>query len=115
MRNWTVRARIIAAFATIIAIVAALGAVSLVQLGDVRTQATLLQTDVLPGLLLSSQASAQATTLLPAVLTLATGTDEQETTRAHGGTITVSSTGVPGEGTSFVVEIPLTAPDPATK
>ena len=83
MRNWTVRTRIIAAFATIIAIIAALGAVSLVQLGDVRTQATLLRAVILPGLLLSSQASAQVKTLLPAVLTLATGTDEQEKSRAR--------------------------------
>ncbi|MEP6991771.1 MAG: hybrid sensor histidine kinase/response regulator [bacterium] len=35
----------------------------------------------------------------------------REIVEAHGGTISVSSTGVPGEGTSFVVEIPLTAPE----
>ncbi len=83
MKNWTVRTRIIAAFATIITIMAALGVVSFVQLGDIRRQASHLQADVLPGLLLSSQASERVRTLLPAMLTLATGTDEQEKLRAR--------------------------------
>ena len=83
MKNWTVRTRIIAAFATIITIMAALGGVSFVQLGDIRAQASLLQSDVLPGLLLSSQARAQARTLLPEVVTQATGTDEQAKLRAR--------------------------------
>ena len=83
MKHWTVRTRIIAAFATIITIMTALGGVSFVQLADIRAQALLLQSDVLPGLLLSSQASAQSRTLLPAVLTQATGTDEQEKRRAR--------------------------------
>ena len=39
----------------------------------------------------------------------------KEIVEGHGGTITVQSTGVPGEGTSFVVEIPLTAREPAAK
>lgn len=38
----------------------------------------------------------------------------KEIVEGHGGSITVSSTGVPGEGTSFVVEIPLTVPNAAT-
>ena len=37
----------------------------------------------------------------------------KEIVEGHGGTISVTSTGVPGEGTSFVVEIPLMAPDAA--
>ena len=37
----------------------------------------------------------------------------KEIVEGHGGTIFVTSTGVPGEGTSFVVEIPLMAPDAA--
>ena len=37
----------------------------------------------------------------------------KEIVEGHGGSIGVSSTGVPGEGTSFVVDIPLAAP-PAT-
>ena len=36
----------------------------------------------------------------------------KEIVEGHGGTISVSSTGVPGEGTTFVVDIPLTAPLP---
>ena len=38
----------------------------------------------------------------------------KEIVEGHGGTIFVTSTGVPGEGTSFVVEIPLMARDAAT-
>ena len=34
----------------------------------------------------------------------------KEIVEGHGGRISVTSTGVPGEGTSFVVEVPLTAP-----
>ena len=34
----------------------------------------------------------------------------KEIVEGHGGTITAFSTGVPGEGTSFVVEIPLSGP-----
>ena len=83
MKHWTVRTRIVAAFAAIISIMAVLGVVSFVQLGDIRTQTRQLQDDVLPGLLLSSQLSGQARTLLPAVLTQATGTDEQEKARAR--------------------------------
>ena len=83
MNDWTFRTRIIAAFATIITIMVALGAVSFVQLGNIRTQASLLQADVLPGLLLSSQASARARMLLPEVVTQATGTDERERRRAR--------------------------------
>ena len=37
----------------------------------------------------------------------------KEIVEGHGGTISVRSTGVPGEGTSFVVEIPLAAPPPS--
>ncbi|MEP6989567.1 MAG: methyl-accepting chemotaxis protein, partial [bacterium] len=83
MKNWTVRTRIIAAFAAVISIMAFLGAVSFVQLSDIRAQTRQLQDDVLPGLLLSAHLSAQARTLLPAVLTQATGTDEQEKMRAR--------------------------------
>ena len=83
MNDWTFRTRIIAAFATIITIMFALGAVSFVQLGDIRTQALLLQSDVLPGLLLSSHASARARLLLPEMVTQATGTDEREKLRAR--------------------------------
>ena len=79
MRHWTVRGRIIAAFAIIITIMAALAAVSLVQLADIRTQATLLQADVLPGLVLSSQASARAKALLAGVVTQVSGTDDEKT------------------------------------
>ena len=37
----------------------------------------------------------------------------KEIVEGHGGTITAFSTGVPGEGTSFVVEIPLSGPSTA--
>ena len=36
----------------------------------------------------------------------------KEIVEGHGGTITVNSTGVPGEGTSFVIDIPLIEPAP---
>jgi signal transduction histidine kinase len=37
----------------------------------------------------------------------------KEIVEGHGGTISVSSTGIPGEGTTFVVEVPLRGPQPA--
>ena len=83
MNNWSVRARIVAAFATIILIMAVLAAVSLVQLRDIRQQATLLRGDVLPGVLLAAEMSGHAQNLLPAVINEASGTDLQVKARAR--------------------------------
>ena len=83
MKNWTVRTRIIAAFATIITIMTALGIASFVQLRDIRNQASLLQMDVLPGLLLSSQANSLAKDLLADVVVQSSESDEAGRERAH--------------------------------
>ncbi|MEO5814700.1 MAG: methyl-accepting chemotaxis protein [Gemmatimonadaceae bacterium] len=83
MKSWTVRGRIIAAFATVITIMAALGAVSFVQLSEIRLQAKLLQGDVLPGLFLSAQGSALAKDLLADVVTQSATTSDAEGQRAH--------------------------------
>ena len=83
MNNWTVRTRIIGAFATIIATMAVIGAVSYVQLRNIRTQAVLLETDILPGLLLSAQASSQSKDLLPSIVQFSSTTEPQERQRAR--------------------------------
>ncbi len=83
MNNWSVRARIVAAFATIILIMAVLAAVSLFQLRDIRRQATLMREDVLPGLLLTAGMSSNARNLLPAVVNEATGLDEEQKARSR--------------------------------
>jgi len=83
MKSWTVRGRIIAAFATVITIMAVLGAVSYVQLNDIRTQARRLEADVLPGLLLSAQANALAKDLLADVIVQSQEVDVAARERAH--------------------------------
>jgi methyl-accepting chemotaxis protein WspA len=83
MKSWTVRGRIIAAFATVITIMAALGVVSFLQLGEIRRQAKLLQDDVLPGLFLSAQVSTQAKDLLTDVVTQSATTDDAKRQRAQ--------------------------------
>ncbi len=83
MKSWTVRGRIIAAFSAVIAIMATLGAVSFVQLSAIRRQAALLETDVLPGLLLSSEGSARAKEMLASVMTEAASVDEAERLRTR--------------------------------
>ena len=75
--NWTVRTRIIAAFAVVISIMAVLGAVSFVQLRDIQQQAELLDAEVLPGMFLSSELHTDASGLVPVLGNLAQGGDER--------------------------------------
>ena len=83
MRSWTVRGRIIAAFATVITIMAALGAVTFVQLNSIRSKTVLMLNDALPGLELSSQMASETKDLLPAVVTLSSTTDAQSRQHAR--------------------------------
>ncbi|MEO8336968.1 MAG: MCP four helix bundle domain-containing protein, partial [bacterium] len=83
MKSWTVRGRIIAAFAMIIAIMAVLGTVSFVQLRDIKRQAAVLEADVLPGVLLSSQTNATAKGLLADVIVQAQEAEVSARERAH--------------------------------
>ena len=55
MKDWTVRTRIVAAFALIISIMGVLGALSYVQLRNIRRGAELLQNDAIPGLVTSAE------------------------------------------------------------
>ena len=82
MKNWTVRTLIIGAFSAIILVMLALGAVTFVRLRDIQGQATLIESDVLPGVLASGQANSLAKDLLPAVMTRATAADAQARQRA---------------------------------
>ena len=110
MNNWTVRARIVAAFATIILIMAALPAVSLIQLRDIRTQAKLMREDVTTRALTDlirnyHRVPGQASRSVGGTgfgLLIA-----KEIVEGHGGSISVSSSGVVGEGTTFVMALPL--------
>jgi methyl-accepting chemotaxis protein len=49
MRNWTIKKRIVAAFATVLVLVAALAATSFVLLRQAKTEADFMTTDALPG------------------------------------------------------------------
>ncbi|HXT47603.1 MAG TPA: MCP four helix bundle domain-containing protein, partial [Gemmatimonadaceae bacterium] len=67
MKNWTVRTRIIGAFAAVIAIMLALGAMSYTGLRTIRAQAGQIERDVLPGVVVSAQSQSLARELLLAV------------------------------------------------
>ena len=67
MKNWTVRARIVGAFSALIAIMIALGAVSYASLRSIRGQASQIERDVLPGVVISAKSQALARELLLAV------------------------------------------------
>jgi methyl-accepting chemotaxis protein WspA len=69
MKNWTIRTRIIGAFAAVIAIMIALSAVSYTGLRRIRAQATQIQKDVVPGVVISARSQALARELLLAVTT----------------------------------------------
>ena len=60
MKNWTVRTRIIGAFAAVIAIMLALGAMSYTGLRTIRAQAGQIERDVLPGVVVSAQSQSLA-------------------------------------------------------
>jgi methyl-accepting chemotaxis protein WspA len=67
MSNWTVRTRIIGAFAAVITIMVALGAVSYAGLQTIRAQARQIEKDVLPGVVISAKSQTLARELLLAV------------------------------------------------
>ena len=67
MNNWTVRTRIIGAFAAVITIMITLGVVSYAGLRTIRAQARQIEKDVLPGVVISAKSQAIARELLLAV------------------------------------------------
>jgi hypothetical protein len=67
MSNWTVRTRIIGAFAAVITIMIALGAVSYAGLQTIRAQARQIENDVLPGVVISAKSQTLARELLLAI------------------------------------------------
>ncbi|HEV7704727.1 MAG TPA: methyl-accepting chemotaxis protein, partial [Gemmatimonadaceae bacterium] len=67
MKHWTVRTRIIGAFATVIAIMITLGVVSYTGLRSIREQARQIERDVLPGVVISAKSESIARQLLLAV------------------------------------------------
>jgi len=67
MRHWTVRTRIIGAFAAVIAIMVSLGAASYAGLRTIRAQARQIEHDVLPGVVISAKSESVARQLLLAV------------------------------------------------
>src|SRR5471032_1270609 len=82
MKSLNARQRIIATFAAIIATMIVLGAISYNRLGAIEREATGIETDDLPGVLVSAEASALAKDILSAVLTRSTSTDPQMRQRA---------------------------------
>ncbi|HXT47604.1 MAG TPA: methyl-accepting chemotaxis protein [Gemmatimonadaceae bacterium] len=75
MKNWTVRTRIIGAFAAVIIIMIALSAVSFIGVRRIRAQASQIQRDVVPGVVISARSQALARELLLAVTTHAAASD----------------------------------------
>ncbi|MEO6209520.1 MAG: methyl-accepting chemotaxis protein [Gemmatimonadaceae bacterium] len=67
MNNWSVRTRIIGAFAAVIAIMGAIGAVSYLGLRTIRGEAIRIENDVLPGVVISAKSQSLARELLLAV------------------------------------------------
>ena len=67
MKNWTVRTRIIGAFAAVISIMIALSAMSYAGLRTIHAQARQIERDVLPGVVISAKSQALAHELLLAV------------------------------------------------
>jgi methyl-accepting chemotaxis protein WspA len=82
MKSLNARQRIIATFAAIIATMILLGAISYTRLGKIENEATAIETDHLPGVLVSAEASTLAKDILPAVLTRSTSSDAQVRQRA---------------------------------
>ena len=75
MKHWTVRTLISTAFAGIITIMVLLGAFNYVRLREIRTQASAIETDFLPGIIMAGSVNSAAKDLLPAVLTHVSSTD----------------------------------------
>jgi methyl-accepting chemotaxis protein WspA len=82
MSNWSMRTRIIAAFSVIIAIMVTMGVISYARLHAIRAEASFLEDDALPGVLLSGEISISAKGLYPAVLTRVAAGDAGAKVRA---------------------------------
>jgi signal transduction histidine kinase len=82
MSNWSMRTRFIAAFSVIIAIMGTMGVISYARLHAIRAEASFLEDDALPGVLLSGEISISAKGLYPAVLTRGAAGDAGAKVRA---------------------------------
>jgi methyl-accepting chemotaxis protein WspA len=78
MKTWSVRSRIIGGYAAVIAIMIALSALSYTGLRAIRGQATQIEKDVLPGVVISAKSQALARELLLAITAHAAATTAQE-------------------------------------
>ena len=78
MKTWSVRSRIIGGYAAVIAIMIALSALSYTGLRAIRGQATQIEKDVLPGVIISAKSQALARELLLAITAHAAATTAQE-------------------------------------
>ncbi|MEO6209521.1 MAG: methyl-accepting chemotaxis protein [Gemmatimonadaceae bacterium] len=78
MKSWSVRSRIIGGFAAVIAIMIALSGLSFVGLRAIRRQATQIEKDVFPGVLISARSQALARELQLAITSHAAASTVQE-------------------------------------
>jgi len=67
MKSWSVRSRIIGGFAAVIAIMVALSGLHFVELRGIRAEATEIEQDILPGVVISAESQAMAREILLAV------------------------------------------------
>jgi methyl-accepting chemotaxis protein WspA len=81
MKNWTVRTLIASAFAAVIGIMVLLGAFNYTRLQEIRKQASDIESDFLPGIILAGNIHSAAKDLMPAVLSHALATDPAERQR----------------------------------
>jgi methyl-accepting chemotaxis protein WspA len=82
MKRWSVRSRIIGGFAAVIAIMVALSALSFVGLRTIRAEATQIEQDILPGVVISAESQELAREMLLAVTAHASATTAQERQQA---------------------------------
>jgi methyl-accepting chemotaxis protein WspA len=82
MKSWSVRSRIIGGFAAVIAIMVALSALSYIGLRTIRAEATQIEQDILPGVVISAKSQALARELLLAVTSHANAASAQEKQQA---------------------------------
>jgi methyl-accepting chemotaxis protein WspA len=78
MKSWSVRSRIIGGFAAVIAIMTVLSGLSFFGLRAIRAEATQIEGDVLPGVVISARSQALARELLLAIASHAAASSAQE-------------------------------------
>ena len=78
MKHWSVRSRIIGGFTAVIAIMVALTALSFLGLRTIRAEATQIEQDILPGVVISAEAQELAREMLLAVTVHANAASAQE-------------------------------------